>query len=77
LSQPQRHYLLDLADALFDCEDHKTLAALPRSFLDANDPSNGADFLRCSPWSADLVRDARRRRHLARLLAEAQRRGLP
>jgi hypothetical protein len=77
LSQPQRQHLLELADAVLVCEDRKTLAALQRQFLDATDPSNWADFLRVSPWSADLARDALRRRHLAWLLAEAQRRGLP
>src|SRR2546421_603238 len=64
LSQPQRQHLLELADALLVCEDRKTLAALQRQFLDTTDPSNWADFLRLSPWSADLVRGALRRRHL-------------
>jgi DDE family transposase len=77
LTQPQRHHLRDLADALLVCEDRKTLTALQRQFLDTSDPSNWADFLRLSPWSADLVRDTLRRRHLAWLLAEAHRRGLP
>lgn len=77
LTGPQQRHLRDLADALLVCEDRKTLAALQRQFLDATDPANWADFLRISPWSADLVRDALRRRHLAWLLAEAQRRGLP
>jgi len=77
LTQPQRQHLLELADALLVCEDRKTLAALHRQFLDTTDPSNWADFLRLSPWSAGLVRDALRRRHLAWLLDEAQRRGLP
>jgi hypothetical protein len=77
LSLPQRQHVLEMADALLVCEDRKTLAALQRQFLDATDPSNWADFLRLSPWSTDLVRDSLRRRHLAWLLAEAQRRGLP
>ena len=77
LSQPQRQHLLELADALLVCEDRKTLAALQRQFLDATDPSNWADFLRISPWSADLLRGALRRSHLAWLLDEARRRGLP
>ena len=63
--QPQRQHLLELADALLVCEDRETLAALQRQFLDATDPSNWADFLRLSPWSADLVRGALRRRRLA------------
>jgi hypothetical protein len=77
LTQPQRQHLLELADALLVCEDCKTLAALQRQFLDTTDPSNWADFLRLSPWSASLVRDALRRHHLAWLLDQAQRRGLP
>jgi hypothetical protein len=77
LTQPQRQHLLDLADALLVCEDRKTLPALQRQFLDATDPSSWADFLRLSPWSAELLRDALRRRHLAWLLGEAQSRGLP
>jgi DDE superfamily endonuclease len=77
LSQPQRQHLLHLADALLVCEDRKTLAALQRQFLDATDPSNWADFLRLSPWSADIVRDSLRCQQLAWLLAEAQRQGLP
>jgi hypothetical protein len=77
LSRPQRPHLVELTDALLVCEDHKTLAAFQRQFLEATDPSNWADFLRLSPWSADLVRDALRRRHLAWLLDEAPRRGLP
>src|ERR1051325_4432320 len=77
LTQPQRQHLLALTDGLLVCEDRKTLAALQRQFLDATDPSNWADFLRLSPWSADLVRDSLRRRHLAWLLDEAQRRSLP
>ncbi len=64
LSQPQRQHLLELVDGLLVCEDLKTLAALQRQFLEATDPSNWADFLRVSPWSADLVRDTLRRRQL-------------
>jgi hypothetical protein len=77
LSLPQRQHLLEMADALLVCEDRKTLAALQRQFLDATDPSNWADFLRLSPWTADMVRDSLRRRHLAWLLDQADRRGLP
>ncbi len=77
LTQPQQQHLLQLADALLVCEDRKTLAALQRQFLDASDPSNWADFLRLSPWSARLVRDGLRRQQLAWLVAEAQRRSLP
>src|SRR5581483_8856885 len=64
LSKPQRQHLLDLADALLVCPNSKTLAALQRQFLDSTDPSNWADFLRDSPWSADRLRDALRRAQL-------------
>ena len=77
LSKPQRQHLLDLADSLLVCPDSKTLAALQRQFLDSTDPSNWADFLRDSPWSADNLRDALRRHQLGWLLALAQQRGLP
>jgi hypothetical protein len=77
LSQPQRQHLLEMADALLVCESDKTLAALQRQFLDSTDPSNWADFLRESPWSADSARGLLRSHQLAWLLAEAQRRGLP
>jgi hypothetical protein len=52
LSRPQRDHLLHLVDSLLVCDERKTLAALQRQFLDATDPSNWADFLRISPWSA-------------------------
>jgi len=77
LTQPQRQHLLALTDALLVCQDRKTLAALQRQFLDSTDPSNWADFLRLSPWSADLVRQSLRRNQLAWLIAQAQQRGLP
>ena len=77
LSQPQRQHFLELVDALLVCESSKTLAALQRQFLDSTDPSNWADFLRESPWSADSVRDALRCQQFVWLLVEAQRRGLP
>src|SRR5262245_40148408 len=77
LTVPQQQHLLAMADALLVTEDRKTLAALQRQFLDTSDPSNWADFLRISPWSADGLRDRLRRQQFAWLLAEAQRRGLP
>ena len=61
LSLPQRQHLLEMTDALLVTEDRKTLAALQRQFLDTSDPANWADFLRISPWSADLMRDRLRR----------------
>src|SRR4051795_7716974 len=77
LSQPQAEHLLNLVDGLLVCDEPKTLAALQRQFLDAPDPSNWADFLRISPWSADSVRQALRRFQVAWLLKHAQQRGLP
>src|SRR5919199_3795505 len=77
LSQPQRQHLLELVDALLVCEGRKTLAALQRQFLDATDPSNWADFLRISPWSAADARDALRRHQVTWLLERAQARNLP
>jgi hypothetical protein len=77
LSKPQLQHVLNLADGLLVCEDTKTLAALRRQFLDAPDPSNMADFLRISPWSADAFRHALRRFQVDWLLNLAQQRGLP
>jgi hypothetical protein len=53
------------------------LAALQRQFLEAPDPSNMADFLRLSPWSANQLRTALRHNQVAWILAQALRRGLP
>jgi hypothetical protein len=77
LSQPQRHHMLNLADALLVCEDTKTLAALQRQFVEAPDVSNMADFLRISPWSPHDVRAALRASQMAWALAEAERTGAP
>jgi hypothetical protein len=77
LSQPQRDHLLHLVDSLLVCDDRKTLAALQRQFLDTTDPSNWADFLRISPWSAADARDALRRHQVAWLLELARARNLP
>src|SRR3954467_12021680 len=77
LSRPQRDHLLQLVDSLLVCDERKTLAALQRQFLDATDPSNWADFLRISPWSAAEARDSLRRHQVAWMLELAQARGLP
>ena len=77
LSRAQREHLLHLVDGLLVCEERKTLAALQRQFLDATDPSNWADFLRISPWSAAGARDALRRHQVTWLLELAQARDLP
>jgi hypothetical protein len=77
LSQPQRHHILNMADALLVCEDKKTLAGLQRQFVEAPDASNMADFLRISPWQADDVRTHLRAHQVAWLIAEAERSGAP
>jgi hypothetical protein len=77
LSQPQREHLLHLVDSLLVCDEQKTLAALQRQFLDTTDPSNWADFLRISPWSAAEARDALRRHQVTWLLELARARDLP
>ena len=76
LSQPQREHLLHLVDGVLVCDERKTLAALQRQFLDATDPSNWADFLRISPWSAAEARDALRYHQVTWLLELARARGL-
>ena len=77
LSQPQRDHLLHLVESLLVCDERKTLAALQRQFLDATDPSNWADFLRISPWSAADAREALRRHQVTWLLELARARNLP
>ena len=57
LSKPQWQHVLRLADALIVSEArHKTIAGLYRLLVDAPDPSNGADTLRLSPWTAEDLR---------------------
>ena len=57
LSKPQWQHVLRLADALIVSEiRHKTIAGLYRLVVDAPDPSNGADTLRISPWTAEDLR---------------------
>jgi Transposase DDE domain len=57
LSKPQLQPVLRLADALIVSEiRHKTIAGLYRLVVDAPDPSNGADTLRISPWTAEDLR---------------------
>jgi hypothetical protein len=54
LSKPQYRHVLGIADAVIVCESpHKTLTALYDLIVDAPHPSNAADCLRISPWSAD------------------------
>lgn len=77
LSKPQHQHILNLADALLTCEDTKTLAALQRQFITAPDVSNMADFLRISPWYAEMVRSSLRANQVAWALAQAEKTGAP
>jgi hypothetical protein len=57
LTKPQWQHVLRLADALIVSEArHKTIASLYRLMVEAPDPSNGADSLRISPWTAADLR---------------------
>ena len=57
LSKPQWQHVIRLADALMVSEArHKTIAGVYRLIVDAPDPSNGADTLRISPWTAEDLR---------------------
>lgn len=58
LSKPQYRHVLGIADAAIVCEaPHKTLTTLYDLIVDAPHPSNAADCLRISPWSADELRE--------------------
>ena len=73
LSKPQWQHVLRLTDALIVSEvRHKTIAGIYRLIVDAPDPSNGADTLRISPWTAEDLRAPIRHFILADLLAYAQ-----
>ena len=57
LTKPQWQHVMRIADALIVSETrHKTIASLYRVIVEAPDPSNGADSLRLSPWTADDLR---------------------
>jgi transposase len=61
LSKPQQRHVLAITDALIVCDTpHKTLTTLYKSIVDAPDPSNGADFLRISPWDEGEIDEAMR-----------------
>ncbi len=73
LTTPQRQHVLRLADALIVSETrHKTIASLYRVIVEAPDPSNGADSLRLSPWTADDLRAPLRYFIVTDLVAYAQ-----
>jgi hypothetical protein len=73
LSKPQWQHVLRLAEALVVSEArHKTLAGLYRLIVEAPDPSNGADTLRISPWTAEDLRAPIRHFIVADLMAYAR-----
>ena len=73
LSKPQWQHVLRLADTLIVSEvRHKTITSLYRLLVDAPDPSNGADALRISPWTAEDLRAPLRHFILTDLVAYAQ-----
>lgn len=72
LSKPQWQHVLRLADALLVSEArHKTIAGVYRLIVEAPDPSNGADTLRISPWTAEDLRAPLRHFIVADLVAYA------
>jgi len=72
LTQPQWRHVLRIADALIVSEArHKTIASLYRLIVEAPDPSNGADSLRISPWTAEDLRAPVRHCTVADLVAYA------
>jgi hypothetical protein len=72
LTKPQWQHVLRLADALIVSEArHKTIASLYRLMVEAPDPSNGADSLRLSPWTAEDLRAPLRHFTVADLVAYA------
>jgi hypothetical protein len=61
-----------LTDALVVSEArHKTIASWYRLMVEAPDPSNGADTLRISPWTAEDLRAPLRHFIVADLVAYA------
>ena len=69
LSKPQYRHVLRMADTVIVSESpHKTLTSLYDTIVDAPHPSNAADCLRISPWSADDLREALRALTISDLL---------
>jgi hypothetical protein len=65
--------VLRRAEALIVSEArHKTIAGLYRLIVEAPDPSNGADSLRISPWTAENLRAPVRHFTVADLVAYAR-----
>jgi hypothetical protein len=72
LTKPQLQHVLRMADAVIVSEArHKTIAGLYRLMVEAPDPSNGADTLRISPWTAEDLRAPLRHFIMADLVAYA------
>jgi hypothetical protein len=72
LHKPQWQHVLRLTDALVVSEArHNTLASLYRLIGEAPAPSNGADTLRISPWTAEDLRAPSRHFIVADLVASA------
>ena len=73
LTKPQWQHVVRLVEALIVSETRqKTIASLYRVIVEAPDPSNGADSLRISPWSADDLRAPLRHFIVQDLVAYAQ-----
>jgi len=72
LHTPQWPHVLRLADALVVSEArHNPIASWYRLSVEAPDPSNGADTLRMSPWTAEDLRAPLRHCIVADLVAYA------
>lgn len=72
LSKPQFDHVVRMTDALITTDmRHKTIASLYRTIVDAPDPSNGADHLRISPWSATGIRAGTREFVINEIVAES------
>ena len=72
LTKPPWQPVLRMADALIVSEARqKTIAGLSRLLGEAPDPSNGADSLRISPWTAEDLRAPSRHLTVADLVAYA------
>ncbi len=72
LSRPQFDHVVRMSDALITTDmRHKTIASLYRTIVDAPDPSNGADHLRISPWSATEIRAGTREFVIDEIVTEA------
>jgi hypothetical protein len=77
LSQPQLRHVARIADALIVCEAQKNLSELYRLFVEAPDPTNAADCLRVSPWTAENLRTPLHAFEVRDLIARAEAAGEP